>query len=897
MRVPLSWLAEFVDLSPGTTPEEVHAALVRVGLEEEGVHGGDLQGPIVVGEVLSFVEEPQSNGKTIRWCQVQVAPAGEGAIDGGDAVRGIVCGASNFIVGDRVVVTLPGAVLPGPFPISARKTYGHVSDGMMASTRELGLGDDHAGIIRLVTLGLQDAPVGSSALPLLGLDDAAVEINVTPDRGYALSIRGVAREYSHATGATFRDPVAVADVTGPGGGCVGQTGTADAISDGAACVARFFPVTLTDDNPIRGRTGTSVFATRIVRGVDASCPTPPRMVSRLALAGIRSRSLLVDITNYVMLEIGQPIHGYDLDTLRGGITVRRARAGETLTTLDEKERALHPEDLIITDDRGPIGLAGVMGGADTELRDSTRNVLIEAAHFDPVSIARTARRHRVPSEASRRFERGVDPEIAEAATARVAHLIVKYAGGIAEPGTVVRGASGAEVVSVASGGNDLVAGVGSSAGVTRVIDLPADYIANRIGVDYSTGEIVGTLSQIGATVTETASGFRVTPPSWRPDLTGCAELAEEVARLTGYDRIPSVLPVAPPGRGLTRAQRLRRQAADALAAAGSVEVLTFPFATEAENAVFGVAAHAVTTFEAPLCARSGGVASIRLANPLDQTTGLLRRSLLPGLIAAARRNRARGLTDISLFEQGLVFLPAAGSEYGSATLPSGEHLPSSTELAALQAGIPPQPRHLAVLLTGRVIPRQPGQPTVAASIADALDEVRRVARAVGVTVEFVQGSHPAMHPGRTALIRVGDHTVGWVGELLPALAAELDLPDVVAVAELALDEIIAASSGGIVARAVGTFPAATQDLSLVVAMDVPAADVMAAVVAGAGELLEVIELVDDYRGSGVPIGTKSLTFGLRFRAPDRTLTAAEASDAKLSGAAFAAERVGAVVRG
>src|SRR6218665_855926 len=377
-------------------------------------------------------------------------------------------------------------------------------------------------------------------------------------------------------GGAFGDRVGVADVVGLGGGCVGQTGTADAISDGAACVSRFFPVTLADDNPIRGRTGISVFATRIVRGVDASRPTPPRMVSRLALAGIRSRSLLVDITNYVMLEIGQPVHGYDLDALRGGITVRRARAGDTLTTLDEKERALHPEDLIITDDRGPIGLAGVMGGADTELRDSTRNVLIEAAHFDPVSIARTARRHRGPSEASRRFERGVDPEIAEAATARVAHLMVKYAGGVAEPGTVVRGASGAEVVGAAGGGNDPVAGAGSSAGVARVIDLPADYIANRTGADYSTGEIVGTLSQIGATVTETASGFRVTPPSWRPDLTGCAELAEEVARLTGYDRIPSVLPVAPPGRGLPRAQRLRRQAAGALAPARSPPTPTLP---------------------------------------------------------------------------------------------------------------------------------------------------------------------------------------------------------------------------------------------------------------------------------------------------------------------------------
>uniref|UniRef100_UPI0013968726 phenylalanine--tRNA ligase subunit beta n=1 Tax=Agromyces humi TaxID=1766800 RepID=UPI0013968726 len=411
MRVPLSWLAEYVELVPGTTPEDVHAALVRVGLEEEDVHTFELQGPIVVGEVLEFVEEPQSNGKTIRWCQVRVAPEGEAAADGGEAVHGIVCGARNFFVGDKVVVTLPGAVLPGPFPIAARKTYGHVSDGMIASARELGLGEDHDGILRLSTLGI-DAPVGTDAIALLGLDDAAVEINVTPDRGYAFSIRGVAREYAHATGATFRDPIE-------------QTGAVDATVDG-------FPVEIRDEAPIRGRVGSAVFATRIVRDVDPTRPTPPWMVARLKLAGIRSLSVLVDITNYVMLELGQPIHGYDLDRLRGGIVVRRAMPGEKLTTLDGKERTLHVEDLVVTDDRGPIGLGGVMGGAETEMDDSTRNVLIEAANWDPVSIARTARRHKLPSEAAKRYERGVDPEIAATAVSRVAQLMADLAGGTAD---------------------------------------------------------------------------------------------------------------------------------------------------------------------------------------------------------------------------------------------------------------------------------------------------------------------------------------------------------------------------------------------------------------------------------------------------------------------------------
>src|SRR3954452_6739295 len=275
MRVPLSWLGEFVDLEPGTTPEEVHAALVSVGLEEEDIHTFDLAGPVVVGQVLEFEEEPQTNGKTIRWCQVRVAPEGQTAADGGTDVRGIVCGARNFEVGDKVAVTLPGAVLPGPFPIAARKTYGHVSDGMIASARELGLGEEHDGILRLATLGL-DPEVGTDALALLGLDDAAVEVNVTPDRGYAFSIRGIAREYAHSTGAAFRDPAALPAAV-PGDG---------------------FPVTIDDRAPIRGRIGASVFVTRAVRGIDATRPTPPWLASRLRLARVRSGFLPGDHTHH-----------------------------------------------------------------------------------------------------------------------------------------------------------------------------------------------------------------------------------------------------------------------------------------------------------------------------------------------------------------------------------------------------------------------------------------------------------------------------------------------------------------------------------------------------------------------------------------------------------------------
>lgn len=830
MRVPLSWLGEWVDLPDAVTLEHVHAALVRVGFEEEDVVLPGVSGPVVVGQVLSAEAEPQSNGKTINWCRVEVGEA---------EPRGIVCGAHNFGVGDKVVVTLPGAVLPGPFPIAARKTYGHVSDGMIASARELGLGDEHSGILRLAELGLDPVP-GADALQLLGLNDAAVDINVTPDRGYALSIRGVAREYSHSTGAAFRDPalaVTVAAATG-------------------------FPVRIEDAAPIRGRAGCERFVARVVRGIDAARPTPPWLSSRLRLAGIRSISISVDVTNYVMLELGQPIHGYDLAKLDGGLTVRRAAPGETLRTLDGQDRALHPEDLVIADETGAVGVAGVMGGERTELGASTTDVLVEAAVFDPVSIARSARRHKLPSEASRRFERGVDPAVSAAAAQRVVDLLVELAGGTAD----ALGASVGEVSPRAA------------------IELPLDLPSRLVGVDYPVERVVATLREIGAELSVDAHAGRasVVPPSWRPDLTDAPTLVEEVARIAGYAEIPSVLPVAPPGRGLTRAQRRRRAVATALAAAGSVEVLAAPFVSAAQHAAF--------TPDAP---------AVRVANPLDGEVGLLRRTLLPGLAQLAHRNLARGLTDLALFELGAVFLPEPGVEYGTAEVPPGAALPSAEVLAALDASIPPQRWHAASLHLGSVTPKQPGAPAVAAELRDAMDAVRVAAEAAGLAhtrIAFRAASRPGLHPGRTAEVLVGERVVGVAAELLPALAAELDLPRTVAVAELDLEALIELGAEPRLPAQLGVFPAATQDLSLIVPVGVVAAEVGTAVREGAGPLLEALSLVDDYRGPGVPDGTKSLTFALRFRAPDRTLTAAEASESKLAGVAVAAERFGAELR-
>ena len=823
------------------------AELVKVGFEEEAVHRPTdaLQGPVVVGQVLSLVKEPQTNGKTINWCQVRVVPegreqtlTGEGIDPSG--VQGIVCGAHNFVEGDKVVVTLPGAVLPGDFRISARNTYGHLSAGMIASVRELGIGEDHDGILVLSRLGL-DPEIGTDAMELLGLYDEAAEINVTPDRGYAFSIRGLAREYAHATGTPFTDPAsrvqAPAELTGGYG------------------------VKLNDDAPIYGRPGCDRFVARTVRGVDAARPTPPWMSSRLRLAGIRSISLPVDISNYVMLELGQPLHFYDQDRLTGEIAVRRAVAGEKLKTLDGKERALDVEDLLITDGSGAIGIAGVMGGSATEVSDATSTILIEAAHFEEVSIARSRRRHKLPSEASKRFERGVDWHVAHVAAQRAVDLLVELAGGTA----------------VAEGTD-----VGTAPDAVAV-ELPAAFAAERIGIDFTEDQILTSLRDLGAVVERSDGGYTVTAPSWRTDLETKEDLSEEIARLVGYDKIPATLPVAPPGRGLTRVQQQRRRLIQGLADAGLTEVLAYPFVSKAANDTFGVPAAGAER------------KALKLANPISEEHGYLRTSVLPGLIDVAKRNHSRGFRDLALFETGLVFLP--GETLGTATIPPLGAKPADEVLDGLYDGVPDQPLHLAAVLTGHDTPVSPGHTPRAWDWADALDIARFAGGILGVDLVISQGRHQAFHPGRAAqlALRNGD-VVGYAGELHPKLLAAHDMPARSVALELNADALFEAAADVVVARHLSGYPVATQDVALVVPADVPADEVLAALRDGAGELLEELSLFDVYTGKGIEAGKKSLAFNLRFRAPDRTLTAEEASAARDRAVAAAHERFGAVQR-
>jgi phenylalanyl-tRNA synthetase beta chain len=841
--VPLGWLADHVAVPADATAEQVAADLVRVGLEEEAIHGPAVTGPLVVGRVVSVVPEPQKNGKTISWCHVDVGePSGP---------RGIVCGAHNFGPGDHVVVALPGAVLPGPFPITARTTYGHVSDGMIASARELGIGEDHTGILVLTQEQVAGTSPGDDAVALLGLGEGVVEINVTPDRGYCFAMRGVAREYGHATGADFTDP----GLLRPGERLPRPSGAG-------------FGVELDDTAPVHGRRGCDRFVARVVRGVDAAVPSPAWLQRRLVQAGMRPISLAVDVTNYVMLDLGQPLHAYDLGMLAAPIVVRRASAGERLLTLDGADRALDPEDLLITDSPGgargerALGLAGVMGGAESEVGAATTDLLIEAAHFDQVSVARTARRHRLASEAAKRFERGVDPQLPAVAAQRAVDLLLRYGGGSADE----------DVTDV-----DVTT---PPAPIVLRASLPAELV----GVPYSEEHVRATLAAIGCALSGGDGMLRVTPPSWRPDLREPADLVEEVARLRGYDEIGSVLPAAPAGHGLTAAQRRRRAVVRALAAAGFVEVLSYPFVGSVHD-TFGIPADDPRR------------AVVTLLNPLDVAAPALRTSVLDTLVEVARRNVGRGLPDLALVEAGLVLRAAGGAPPGPVRIPEVGVRPSAEELAALLAVVPDQPWHLAGILSGAREPAGVWGPGRRATWADAVEAVRVAGRAVRVEVTAGRAALAPWHPGRCAELSVGGVVLGYAGELHPKVSAALDLPDRTVAFEVDLDALLAAApDDALQAAPVSVYPPAKEDVAIVVDEAVPVAEVLAAVSEGAGELAEHVRLFDVYTGGQVGPGRKSVAVSLRLRAPDRTLTAEETAAVRGAVVAAAAARVGGRLR-
>jgi phenylalanyl-tRNA synthetase beta chain len=816
MRAPLSWIREFVDIPAKISAEEISNGLIRVGFEVEEIieAGSDLTGPLTFAKVLT-IEEITEFKKPIRYVGIDC---------GEKETRYVICGATNFAVGDIVVAALPGAVLPGDFKIGARETYGKTSNGMICSSRELGLGDDHSGIM---VFAEGEVEIGADAIAVLEINDTIFDVAVNPDRGYALSIRGIAREVAGSLGLTFKDPVDALralkfEETGKG-------------------------VTAKIEDPSTA----SVFYLRTLSDFDPSATTPIWMRRRIEKMGMRSISLVVDVTNYVMLELGQPLHAFDKAKIAGGLTIKRAGKAQPFTTLDGQIRQLDPEDLMVCDDKQPLALAGTMGGQSSEISEATTEIALEAVRFDPVLIAKNSRRHKLSSEASRRLERSVDPSLAEFASARFVQLLTAH--------------SSAKHVATVIAGEPKYA---------PVVKLDPAYISKILGLEIAPAEIARVLRVIGCDVDEKA--FIVDPPSWRADLLTPADLAEEVARMIGYDKIPSILPPRPNHASLTPTQKRRRAIAAMLAARGLAEVQTFPFTNQETIDQMGFVGERASTY--------------RIANPMSEEFPLMRVHLVPGLIEVAARNISRGAKDFAIFEMGSIFRSA--QKLVPAVSPIIGSRPDAKTIEAIYASVPPQAFHVAGLLVGKVENEDWQGKARAYNWQDAIAYAQDILQLCNLEWSIKRSDFAPWHPGRCAELIVDGKAVAHAGEIHPRIIAKYGLPErsvafAVGLSALPESEIVRPTR-------VGTMPAAVQDVALIVDQSVTALDVEKALRSGAGDLLESIALFDRYDKIGD--GKISLAFTLTFRAPDRTLTGAEVSEMREAAVVAAEKATGAVLR-
>lgn len=770
MRVSLRWLQEFIDV-PTTDPVELGRVLTMLGHAVDGVEELTVgwEG-VEVGRIAGIESHPDAD--KIRVCRVEL----------GSGESQIICGAWNFGEGAKVAVALPGAILPGGLEIGSREIRGVTSDGMILSEGELGLGEDHSGI--LVLDGA--AEVGADFGGLVELPDVVLDLDITTDRPYAMSLLGIARDLAAHYQIDYRVPERRLEAV------PGSTSLVVEIQDPEGCRR---------------------FTAREIMGIEVA-PSPFWVRHRLRKAGIRPVSNVVDATNYVMLELGHPLHAFDADTIVGGrLVVRRAQGGETLVTLDHEKRDLDRDDLIISDDEGPTSMAGTMGGARSEVSGSTTRVLMEAASWDPPTIMFMSRRHGVPSEASRRFERGVDPGLADVANARASAMVAEIAGG-----EVLEGA-----VDVISHEIEEV-----------VIELASAEVERLLGPGFDADRVRDLLQRLGM---EVGSGdpMRVVVPTYRPDLTRPVDLVEEVARLHGYDRFEASIPTGPAG-GLSREQRRLRLLHRALTGTGLSQAITLPFVGMEDLALL----HPDLTPSDLLTVR----------NPLREEESKLRPSLLPGLLGALRYNSSHGATRVGLFETGRVF----------SSLPDDE-----------DARLPRQPEHLAWALIGGV-----GLSGLQGSSHQASAEVslavwRHLAHSLGIEADMEPASPPGLHPGRTAQVRLGDRVIGYVGELHPRTAEVFDLSGRVAVGEVELGPLLAPTRP-IIATSPSVFPPIDFDLSFVCPPEVTARDLLRVTTETGGGLVESARVFDEYRGPGLEEGQRALAIRYRLRAADRTLS-------------------------
>lgn len=794
MKISLNWLLEFVDL-PDRDPETLRHLLAALGHEVDGVEEvGVGWAGVRIAEVLTVAAHPDAD--KIRLCTVTT---------GSESIQ-VVCGAWNFEVGARVAFASPGAVLPGGFEIGSREIRGVMSHGMICSEKELGLGEDHAGILVLDS----EAPVGADFGEWVALPDVIFDLSITPNRPDAMSVLGIARDLA----AYYSLPLRLPDTdvaTVPGDPAVSVT-----VEDPAGCFR---------------------FVTREVRNARIG-PSPFWMRQRLRLAGMRPISTAVDVTNYVMAELGHPLHAFDLDRIAGGaLTVRRAAPGETLVTLDDTERELTTDDLVICDAEGPTSLAGTMGGARSEVGDDTQRILLEAASWDPPTVMWMSRRHGLRSEASARFERGVDRELPPLALARAAALLHEVAGG-----------------EVLEGVGDVVA----APFVRPVIALHVREVERILGPGFDIARITNILDRLGF---ETASDdpIDVTVPGFRPDVERPIDLIEEIARLAGYDSFGATVPTGR-GSGWSPQQRRVRALRQALVGAGLFQATHLSF--------MGIADLDGLGFPSGHPARR----LVVVRNPLREEEANLRTTLIPGLLRSARYNLSHGMDSVALFETGKVFFDRPD--------------PSDS-------GIPDQPDRLGFVLIGSYGPAEIGSRPRPVDVYAATAIWRIIADTLGIDARLEQVTEPGFHPGRAAAVIVDGQPAGVIGELHPSAAEAFEIPGRVAIGELDLAPLSASRPLPTLGTP-STFPPVEFDLAFAADPTLPAADLVRVTEAAAGELLESARVFDEYTGLGD--GRKSLAVRYLLRAADHTLTNEEVAPVRQA-MIEAASRLGAELRG
>lgn len=789
MKLSERWLREWVD--PPVDTGGIVRQLTMAGLEVDSVTpAAPAFSSVVVGAVTTV--EPHPDADKLKVCQVDV---------GGAERLGIVCGAPNVYAGMKAPVALVGGELPGGLKIRRAKLRGVESRGMLCSIRELGLGDSHEGLWDLP----QDAPVGTDLRAWLGLDDAVIDVDLTPNRGDCFSVLGIAREVALLNGLELAGP---------------------ALGEVPAAGEHVFPV------EVLAPEACPRFVGRVIRGIRSDARTPLWMQERLRRAGLRPIHPVVDVTNLVMLELGQPMHGFDLATLRDGIIVRLAAPGERITLLDGREVALDDDTLVIADHGGPRAVAGIMGGEDSGVSAATRDVFFEVAFFAPLAIAGRARRLGLHTDASQRFERGVDPAHQRRAIERATALLLDIAGGA--PGPVIERASEAYLPK------------------REPVRLRRERLALLLGHAVPDAEVERVLAGLGMQPQATPDGWLATPPSHRFDIALEVDLIEEVARIHGYDRFPEVAGAGAATLGEAGESRVpTSRLADVLVARGYQEVVTYSFVDP------GLQARLFP-----------GVEALPLANPISSELGVMRVSLWPGLVHALKRNLSRRQEHVKIFEQGLRFLP------------------EGTELKQLNT--------IGGLVAGRRLPEQWGAPGTRVDFHDAKGDVEALLGLTAAEFNFAAAGHSALHPGQSARICRDGREVGWVGTLHPRLVRDLDLELAPLLWEL--DQGLSFGAELPVFSEISRFPAIRRDLAVLVERAVPVAALQSAVEAAGGTLLTESRVFDVYQGERIDSSLKSVAFGLILQDSSRTLTDDEADAVVASVVARLESEFGARIR-